>query len=165
MSYNPNVSFNVYQTEFVEQMEQYTIEWRGPFSWDEVVNQEGYYGEERLYAIAYEPPVRKGKTLYIGKATKQRIGKRLYRSSADISIADDYGERSIVYYLGEVILGDNQRRSERRTLDVEAALINCHAEMLEYNIQSAAFYYGRDLKIRQRGNVPPGIESFDTSDW
>jgi hypothetical protein len=88
-------------------MEKYTIQWRGLVTWDEVVNEEGYYEEERIHAIAHKPPVRSGKTLYIGKATKQAIGDRLYRSEVDSAIADDYGEKSIVYYLGEVVLDEN----------------------------------------------------------
>lgn len=146
-------------------MEEYEIQWRGPFTWDDIVEEEGYFDEERIYAIAHEPPVRTGKTLYIGKATKQYIGTRLSRHGADMAIFDDYGERSISYYLGEVVLDEGQRRSERRTLDIETALINHHADMLEYNIQSTVYYYGRNLSITQTGNVPPGLEDFDTMDW
>ncbi len=146
-------------------MERYTIFWRGPFSWEQVTNEEGYNDQERLYAITHEPPVRVRRTLYIGRATKQWTGQRLYRHQTDSDIAEDYSESSIVYYLGEVQLAEGQRRTERRTVDIEAAIISNHADILEYNIQSTVFYYGRDLEIKMKGNIPPGLEDFDTSEW
>ena len=33
------------------EMEQYDIIWRGPFTFDEIVDDEGYEDEEELYAI------------------------------------------------------------------------------------------------------------------
>ncbi len=146
-------------------MESYTIFWRGPFSWEQVINEEGYNDQERLYAIAHEPPVRVSRTLYIGRATRQWTGQRLYRHQTVSNIAEEYDESSIVYYLGEVQLTKDQRHSERRTADIEAALINNHAEILEYNIQSTAIYYGRNLEIMHKGSVPPSLEDFDTSGW
>jgi len=55
--------------------------------------------------------------------------------------------------------------SAKRTADIECAIICHHGDYLEYNIQSVQTYSGRDLSIRHKGNVPPGIEDFDTLDW
>ena len=146
-------------------MERYTIRWRGPFNRDEVIDDEGYNVVERLYAITHEPPTRKHRTLYIGRAIDQYIGQRLNKHSTDNKISEEYCGLYIFYYLGEVKLHEGQRRSRKRTEDIEAAIINYHGDVLEYNIQSSVFYNGRKLALTHEGNIPPGIEDFDTSNW
>ncbi len=147
-------------------MEKYTVRWRGPFTFDEVIDEEeGYVHSEELYAIAHDLPVRDSKTLYIGRAVGQFIGERLKRHDTDFAIWTDYGERSVVYYLGRIVLSGEKRMSAQRTFDIESAIICNHGEELEYNIANTQTYSGRHVKIRHSGEVPPGIENFSTKDW
>lgn len=146
-------------------MEKYTIRWRGPFTFDEVIEEEGYDYSEELYAIVHDPPVRASKTLYIGRAVGQFIGGRLKRHNADFAIWVDYGERSVAYYLGGVVLRGGKRMSPQRTVDIESAIICHHGDELEYNIASTQTYSGRHVQIRHSGDVPPGIENFSTKNW
>jgi len=146
-------------------MERYTIVWRGPFTFEEVIENEGYGDDEDLYAIAHIPPKRKPRTLYIGRSFRQYVANRLKRHHADYAIYEKYGDRSVRYYLGRVKLKPHQRRSEKRIADIEAAIICNHGDDLEFNIQNSQTYSGRDLAIRHTGSVPPGLENFDTSDW
>ena len=146
--------------------EKYSVRWRGPFTWEEVREEKGYHEKEELYAIAHEPPTREPKTLYVGMTYWHYIGNRLaIGHHADAAIEDEYGYTSIVYYLGLIKLDPDQIRSEHRTKDVEAAIINKHGDYLEFNKQSTNTYYGRDLKISHIGSAPPGLENFDTSRW
>ncbi len=146
-------------------MEHYTIWWKGPFTYDEVIEDEGYGDDEDLYAIAHIPPKRAPRTLYIGRSFRQYVADRLKRHHADYAIYEKYGEKSIRYYLGRIRLKRGQRRSEKRVADIEAAIIYNHGDELEFNVQSTAAYYGRALSISHKGSVPPGLEDFKTSDW
>lgn len=152
-------------------MEEYVIIWRGAFTWDTVIEDEGYDDREEIYAITHEPPVRESKTKYIGMAYHQNIGDRLNSNhSADDYLFDKYGQRSIRYYLGRIELKSNQIRSEQRLKEIESAMIYYHyniEDILEANLQSTSSYNGRDLRILNRGKVPPRITDFKVidDDW
>jgi len=141
-------------------MKYYVVEWRGPFTYDEVVSEQGWEDNEELYAISHEPPIQENRTLYVGRASKQRIGKRLEYHNAAHSIHETYGDRSICYYLGRVRLRDGKRWSEKRVKDIESAIIYYHNDILHFNIQNTSSYYGRNLSVTQIGAVPPGIGNF-----
>ncbi|MHA2309799.1 MAG: hypothetical protein ACXABJ_11015 [Candidatus Heimdallarchaeaceae archaeon] len=151
-------------------MEEVEIYWRGPYTWDEVLG-EGYGEKEDLYAITWEPPKRQARTLYIGIAFRQYIATRLKGyHDADLWIHDYYGEKSIRYYFGEILLEDGKKRSEQRVKDVEAAIIYYHykyEDICDANEQSTSNYYGRDVEIRNSGDIPPRIVDFRSvgCDW
>ncbi|OLS21203.1 MAG: hypothetical protein HeimC2_34210 [Candidatus Heimdallarchaeota archaeon LC_2] len=150
-------------------MEEYVIIWRGNFTYDEVIEDEGDDDSEEIYAITHEPPIRDSKTKYIGLAYRQNIGDRLKSShTADEYLFEKYGERSIRYYLGRVELKKiGQIRSEQRLYEIESAMIYYHyniEDILEANIQSTSSYNGRDLRILNRGKVPPRIVDFKVVD-
>ncbi|MBA7672432.1 hypothetical protein ES703_80609 [subsurface metagenome] len=146
-------------------MEKYTIRWRGPFTFDEVIEEEGREYSEELSAIVHDPPVRVSRTLYIGRAVGQFIRDRLKRHDTDFAIWKDYGERSVAYHLGRIVLSGGKRISAQRTADIESAIICNHGDELEYNIVNTQTYSGRHVKIRHSGEVPPGIENFSTKNW
>ena len=81
-------------------MEEYEIIWRGPFIWDEVMETEGEVYEEAIYAIAWLPPQRKHKTLYICIAYDQYIKKRLKNNhSADLVSGNSVERNQLVIFL------------------------------------------------------------------
>jgi hypothetical protein len=145
---------------FYINVKYYVVEWRGPFTYGEVIADQGWEDDEELYAIAHEPPTRENRTLYVGRASRQYIGKRLDYHNAAYNIHEKYGGRSIRYYLGRVRFREGKRWSEKRVRDIENAIIFQHGEQLQFNIQSTASYSGRSLSVTQIGVVPPGIVSF-----
>ncbi len=146
-------------------MEHYTVLWRGPFTYDEVIEEEGYDDDEDLYAIAHIPPRRGPRTLYVGHSFRQYVADRLKQQPAIDAIYEKYGERSVRYYLGRIKLKPGQRRSEKRVADIEAAIICNHGDELEFNYVNTVTYSGRDLSVSHRGSVPPRLRDFKTSDW
>ncbi len=150
-------------------MEEYEIRWRGPFTFEEV-DTEGEVFDEEIYAITWLPPKRKHKTLYIGITYAQYIRNRLKGHEADYRIYDKRGETSIRYFLGQLLLGEGKRRSKQRLLRVEEAIICFHYNhegICEDNTQNTRTMNDNDFKIRNAGNVPPGIVDFyvDGDDW
>ncbi|MCG3215410.1 MAG: hypothetical protein KAS63_01760 [Candidatus Heimdallarchaeota archaeon] len=82
---------------------------------------------------------------------------------ADLWIYENYGEKSVRYYLGEILLEDGNRRSKQRVKDTEAAMIYYHynhEDICGANEQSTSNYYGRDSEIRNSGNIPPKVVDF-----
>ena len=80
-------------------MKKFFINWRGPFTWEEVIKEEGFSDDEDIYAITWEPPKRKNRTRYIGIAIRQYIGKRLNQGH-DVLIVNKIKEfASTSYYL------------------------------------------------------------------
>jgi len=152
-------------------MEEYEIVWRGPFTFEEILEIEGEVFDEEIYAVAWLPQKRKHKTLYIGIAFNQYIRQRLKGPhDADYRIWQKRGETSIRYFLGSLQLKENQRRSRSRILRIEQAIIcyhyNCEG-MCEDNIQNTKSIDDYDFKIKNKGSVPPGIVDFyiDGDDW
>lgn len=150
-------------------IENYIITWRGEFTYQEVKDDEGYLDLEEIYAIAWQPPKLKSRTEYIGMAYSQYIGERLKSNhEADNLIFEKHGEKNVRYYLGEIVLESNQRRSKQRLQDVEASMIYFHSnvvDILTANIQSTGSYSGRDLEIVNQGIIPPEISDFQVIDY
>jgi hypothetical protein len=143
----------------------YVVEWRGPFTIDEVIEFEGWEDDDALYAVVHEPPVRESQTLYIGSATKQYIGTRLWgRHHGVRRIRKQKGRRSLRYYLATVRLRVGKRWSRKRVLDIEKAIIYFHGDYLEFNTQNTKTYSGRVLVVTNIGNVPPGIHDFEITE-
>lgn len=143
-------------------MDEFTVEWRGPYTFDEIIDYEGYDKEE-LYAIAWTPPKRVHRTKYVGMAYFQFIGQRLKQPhDADELLYIKHGVSSIRYFVGK-ILKRKGYITNKRVRDVEAAIIFHHSLneddtlMLEANIQSTEGYNGDPLEIYHIGDVPPGI--------
>jgi len=144
-------------------MEEYEIAWRGPFTYEDL-DREGEVFEEEIYAIVWLPPKRKRKTLYVGITFVQYLRNRLKGyHAAGYRIYDKRGDVSIRYFLGCLLLEKGQRRSKRRLLRVEEAIIYYHynyEDICEDNKQGIRTMNYNDFKIRNTGNVPPGIVDF-----
>jgi hypothetical protein len=143
----------------------YVVQWRGPFTYDDVIEYEGWEDDEALYAITHEPPVNEPRTLYIGSATKRYIGTRLWgRHRAVRHVRDMYGQRFIRYYLATVRLRVGKRWSRKRVLDIEKSIIYFHRGSLEFNTQNTKSYKGRVKVVTNIGNVPPGMQDFERTE-
>jgi len=142
-------------------MKKFLITWRGPFTWEEVIEEEGFSDDEDIYAIAWEPPKRANRTRYIGIAISQYIGDRLNQGhDGDYWLDEQHGEKSIRYYLGQISVGKGRRITDQNIKDLEAALIYYHYNFKDIcgaNVQSTSNFYGIDLEVRNKGNIPPGI--------
>ncbi|MCK5238194.1 MAG: hypothetical protein KAR33_01530 [Candidatus Thorarchaeota archaeon] len=144
-----------------EMANHYVVEWRGPFSFEEVLDEEGWEDTECLYTITHEPPIRDSKLLYIGSATKRYIGTRLSYYHKNVErIREKYGDRSVFYYLGSIRLRTGKSWSRKRALDVEAAIIFGHADLLEFNKQNTETYDRRLMVLTNIGDVPPDLMDF-----
>ncbi|GAJ20722.1 unnamed protein product [marine sediment metagenome] len=67
-------------------MEEITIEWRGPFSYPEVIDKEGKDPNERQYAIAWEPLKLPPQTKYVGSAFDLKRKEKARKSCKQILV-------------------------------------------------------------------------------
>jgi len=127
-----------------------------------------YNRYESLYAILermmrYGEP--KYELLYVGMTYYQSISKRLrnHHKLGDIKCSETR-RKKIIIRAGCIILPDGKRISKKLVHDVEAVLIQQYDP--PYNeMNTYAYWGGRDIRIVNQGNYKPLNRIIDTSNW
>ncbi|MBD3408089.1 MAG: hypothetical protein GF411_18355 [Candidatus Lokiarchaeota archaeon] len=80
-------------------MTRYDIHWRGPYTYRQVIESEGYDSAERIYAVV-EIIDKEIKPICLGRAVNQSIAEALQNPDCGI---DDSKKDKLYYYLAKII--------------------------------------------------------------